>query len=106
MWEKKRLSQYNYRYFFFLRSRGFGFITYEKVAMLDECQANRPHKIDGREVETKRAMPREVHAEHVQYSACAGVMISENCDNMMFTANLQMSCFPSGVRKIGISEIQ
>lgn len=103
---KKRLSQYNYRYFFFLRSRGFGFITYEKVAMLDECQANRPHKIDGREVETKRAMPREVHAEHVLYSACAGVMIFENCDNMMFTANLQMSCFPSGVRKIGISEIQ
>lgn len=40
--------------------------------MLDECQANRPHKIDGREVETKRAMPREVHAEHVLYSACAG----------------------------------
>lgn len=37
--------------------------------MLDECQANRPHKIDGREVETKRAMPREVHAEHVLYSA-------------------------------------
>lgn len=35
-----------------------------------------------------------------------GVMIFENCDNMMFTANLQMSCFPSGVRKIGISEIQ
>lgn len=33
-------------------------------------------------------------------------MIFENCDNMMFTANLQMSCFPSGVRKIGISEIQ
>lgn len=56
---------------FLCRSRGFGFITYEKVAMLDECQANRPHKIDGREVETKRAMPREVHAEHVLYNACS-----------------------------------
>lgn len=41
------------------RSRGFGFITYEKVDQLDEAQNNRPHTIDGREVETKRAMPRD-----------------------------------------------
>lgn len=42
------------------RSRGFGFITYKKSHMLDDAQASRPHKIDSREVETKRAMPREV----------------------------------------------
>ena len=42
------------------RSRGFGFITYKEAAMVDEAQAHRPHKIDGREVESKRAMPREV----------------------------------------------
>ncbi|KAK6180883.1 hypothetical protein SNE40_008853 [Patella caerulea] len=41
------------------RSRGFGFITFKEAAMLDEAQKNRPHKIDGREVESKRAMPRE-----------------------------------------------
>ncbi|XP_035829176.1 heterogeneous nuclear ribonucleoprotein 87F isoform X4 [Aplysia californica] len=41
------------------RSRGFGFITYKEVAMLDEAQRNRPHTIDGRDVETKRAMPRD-----------------------------------------------
>lgn len=41
------------------RSRGFGFITYKKADQLDEAQKNRPHKIDGREVETKRAMPRD-----------------------------------------------
>ncbi|CAL1542584.1 unnamed protein product [Lymnaea stagnalis] len=41
------------------RSRGFGFITYKDSAMIDEAQTNRPHKIDNREVETKRAMPRD-----------------------------------------------
>ncbi|KAK7092731.1 heterogeneous nuclear ribonucleoprotein A3-like [Littorina saxatilis] len=41
------------------RSRGFGFITYKEAPQLDEAQKNRPHKIDGREVETKRAMPRD-----------------------------------------------
>ncbi|XP_076437514.1 heterogeneous nuclear ribonucleoprotein A1-like 3 [Babylonia areolata] len=41
------------------RSRGFGFITYKKAEQLDEAQKGRPHKLDGREVETKRAMPRD-----------------------------------------------
>lgn len=41
------------------RSRGFGFITYSQSSMVDQAMANRPHKIDGREVETKRAVPRD-----------------------------------------------
>ncbi|KAK7092667.1 heterogeneous nuclear ribonucleoprotein A3 homolog 1-like isoform X2 [Littorina saxatilis] len=41
------------------RSRGFGFITYKDADGIDQAQANRPHKVDNREVETKRAMPRE-----------------------------------------------
>ncbi|XP_014670988.1 PREDICTED: heterogeneous nuclear ribonucleoprotein A1-like isoform X2 [Priapulus caudatus] len=41
------------------RSRGFGFITYKKASQLDEAQQNRPHIIDGKEVEPKRAVPRE-----------------------------------------------
>ncbi|XP_071455014.1 heterogeneous nuclear ribonucleoprotein A1, A2/B1 homolog [Hetaerina americana] len=41
------------------RSRGFGFITYSRAFMVDDCQAARPHKVDGREVEPKRAVPRE-----------------------------------------------
>lgn len=41
------------------RSRGFGFITYSKASMVDDAQAARPHKVDGREVEPKRAVPRE-----------------------------------------------
>lgn len=42
------------------RSRGFGFITYSKASMVDDAQKARPHKVDGREVEPKRAVPREV----------------------------------------------
>lgn len=41
------------------RSRGFGFITYKEAESIDQAQANRPHKVDNREVDTKRAMPRE-----------------------------------------------
>ncbi|XP_045485172.1 heterogeneous nuclear ribonucleoprotein A1 [Pieris rapae] len=41
------------------RSRGFGFITYSQAHMVDDAQKNRPHKIDGRVVEPKRAVPRE-----------------------------------------------
>ncbi|XP_072929272.1 heterogeneous nuclear ribonucleoprotein A1, A2/B1 homolog [Epargyreus clarus] len=41
------------------RSRGFGFITYSRAHMVDDAQINRPHKIDGRVVEPKRAVPRD-----------------------------------------------
>ena len=41
------------------RSRGFGFITYKSVSEVDEAQKHRPHVIDNREVETRRAMPRD-----------------------------------------------
>lgn len=41
------------------RSRGFGFITYSKSSMVDDAMSNRPHRIDNRQVETKRAVPRD-----------------------------------------------
>lgn len=41
------------------KSRGFGFITYKEATQLDDAQKSRPHTVDGREVETKRAMPRD-----------------------------------------------
>lgn len=41
------------------RSRGFGFITYSRSFMVDKAQAARPHKVDGRFVEPKRAVPRQ-----------------------------------------------
>ncbi|XP_028137645.1 heterogeneous nuclear ribonucleoprotein 87F isoform X2 [Diabrotica virgifera virgifera] len=41
------------------RSRGFGFITYSKAQMVDDAQNARPHRVDGRVVEPKRAIPRQ-----------------------------------------------
>jgi len=41
------------------RSRGFGFVTFKLSHMVDDAQAARPHKVDGREVEPKRAVPRD-----------------------------------------------
>lgn len=41
------------------KSRGFGFVTYKNSSMVDEMMAHRPHRLDGRELETKRATPRE-----------------------------------------------
>lgn len=42
------------------RSRGFGFVTYSSVEEVDAAMAARPHKVDGRVVEPKRAVSREV----------------------------------------------
>ncbi|XP_069697851.1 heterogeneous nuclear ribonucleoprotein A1, A2/B1 homolog [Periplaneta americana] len=39
------------------RSRGFGFVTYSHAYMLEDAQRARPHKVDGRIVEAKRAVP-------------------------------------------------
>lgn len=42
------------------RSRGFGFVIYANSLMVDRAQEARPHELDGREVQTKRAISREV----------------------------------------------
>ncbi|KAG9349484.1 hypothetical protein JZ751_027929 [Albula glossodonta] len=42
------------------RSRGFGFVTYSCVDEVDAAMAARPHKVDGRVVEPKRAVSREI----------------------------------------------
>ena len=36
-----------------------GFVTYKEPEMVDTVQANRPHRIDGVKIETKRAVPRD-----------------------------------------------
>ncbi|XP_012692088.1 heterogeneous nuclear ribonucleoprotein A1a isoform X2 [Clupea harengus] len=41
------------------RSRGFGFVTYSSAKEVDEAMSARPHKVDGRAVEPKRAVSRE-----------------------------------------------
>lgn len=40
---------------------GFGFITYAEKQNVDDAMNNRPHTIDGKTVEPKRAIPREVN---------------------------------------------
>jgi len=50
------------------RSRGFGFVTYKEVSQVDAAQAHRPHTIDGKTVETKRAMPRDSQGQDSQQS--------------------------------------
>lgn len=40
------------------RSRGFGFVTYSCVEEVDAAMCARPHKVDGRVVEPKRAVSR------------------------------------------------
>lgn len=40
------------------RSRGFGFVTYAELKSVDDCLSDK-HVVDGREVEAKRAIPRE-----------------------------------------------
>lgn len=45
------------------KSRGFGFVTYDKSTSVDAMMKERPHKIDGRELEVKRATPREESAK-------------------------------------------
>lgn len=42
------------------RSRGFGFVMYSHSWMVDKAQDARPHEVDGREVQSKRAHSREV----------------------------------------------
>lgn len=56
--------------YFIFRSRGFGFVTYKEAGQVDEAQKNRVHKIDNREVETKRAMPRDVSVNHCFIGTC------------------------------------
>ncbi|CAF1331415.1 unnamed protein product [Adineta ricciae] len=41
------------------RSRGFAFVSFKDRAMVDNFMTQRPHTIDGRQTEPKRAMPRD-----------------------------------------------
>lgn len=41
------------------KSRGFGFLEYATTEQVDACQSARPHVLDGKEVESKRAIPRD-----------------------------------------------
>jgi len=40
------------------RSRGFGFITFQNSSGVDNVQMSRPHQLQGKTLETKRALPK------------------------------------------------
>ena len=42
------------------RSRGFGFVMYSAMESVDDALNSRPHIVDGKEVDPKRAVAREV----------------------------------------------
>lgn len=41
------------------KSRGFGFVTFAEAESVDKAMGNRPHTIDNKQVEPKRAIPRD-----------------------------------------------
>ncbi|KAM7541552.1 hypothetical protein Aperf_G00000021935 [Anoplocephala perfoliata] len=47
------------------KPRGFGFITFKEASAVDAAQSARPHTLDGKEIDTKRAMPREESSPEV-----------------------------------------
>lgn len=59
------------------RSRGFGFVTFSSMAEVDAAMAARPHSIDGRVVEPKRAVAREVRKNVLNLAEVVGFLLSD-----------------------------
>ncbi|CAK8675792.1 unnamed protein product [Clavelina lepadiformis] len=65
------------------RSKGFGFVTFETEEEADECMKERPHTLDGRTIDAKRAVSREESTKpgaHVQVKKIFVGGIQEGCD--------------------------
>ena len=45
------------------KSKGFGFVTFDSVESADRALEDRPHTIDNKEVDIKRAIPREQNTD-------------------------------------------
>jgi len=55
------------------KSRGFGFVTYRRGDGLEKAMADRPHEIDGKRVDPKRAIPKEMGKESGKMDAYMSV---------------------------------
>ncbi len=60
------------------RSRGFGFVTFTKAQSVDDCLSARPHKIDNKDVEAKRAVPKEESTPQAHNRQVSWVMVGSN----------------------------
>lgn len=85
------------------RSRGFGFVTFSKSAETDACFADGPHVVDGTEIETKRATPREEMNPERATSGGAGSASSGNGSlnesrRKLFVGGLSYSTTEEGLR--------
>ncbi|CAF0961153.1 unnamed protein product [Brachionus calyciflorus] len=64
------------------KSRGFGFVTYFSSSHVDELMKNRPHFMDGRQLETKRATPREDAGKHEVQQSTKKLFVGGVRDNI------------------------
>jgi RNA recognition motif-containing protein len=71
------------------RSRGFGFVTYETVEQVDACQAARPHTLDDKTVETKRATPSPSPAFSISYGRNGEVKKERQTVKKIFVGGLK-----------------
>jgi len=65
------------------RSKGFGFVTYQTEEEADACMAERPHFLDERQIDVKRAVSREESSKpgaHVQVKKIFIGGIRDNVD--------------------------
>jgi len=68
------------------KSKGFGFVTFETEGEADNCMDNRPHNLDGRTVDVKRAVSREESSKpgaHVQVKKIFVGGIKEGIDEQV-----------------------
>ena len=65
-------------------------MTYKTSKMLEDCLNARPHKIDGRDVDTKRAMPRSVSR---YLCTCIYKTGRPTCNRMMAAEDLLRSIY-------------
>ncbi|CAK9296700.1 unnamed protein product [Gordionus sp. m RMFG-2023] len=64
------------------KSRGFGFVTFDCIETVDIAMSDRPHKVDNKEVDTKRAVPRRLQGKPDAYITASKLFIGGITENI------------------------